>query len=47
MYIPSMDGYSTFLEDDCGMSDTLAVGMLLGSAFVLAAALAVFMLAGG
>ena len=47
MRIPSPDEHSTFLEDDRGMSDALAVGMLLGSALVLAAALAVFMLAGG
>jgi hypothetical protein len=47
MFTPSVSDYSTFGEDDRAMNDALAVGMLLGSALVLAAALAVFMLAGG
>lgn len=47
MTSPSLCERSTLSEDDRGMSDALAVGLLLGSALVLAAALAVFMLAGG
>jgi hypothetical protein len=50
MRAPISDRLSTlraFREDDRGMSQTLALGALLGSALILAVSLGVFMLAGG
>lgn len=40
------DTEETFLDDDRAMSQLAVLGILLGSAFVLVAALSVFMLAG-
>jgi hypothetical protein len=44
---PARGADPAFLTDERGMPESVALGVLVGTAFVLSVALAVFLLAGG